>query len=275
MFIKKICLSLLLIKMANQNYKCFEEAIEKAKQARALVDYVVQGNELEALLYLSPSDYIKCLTEYSGVLDKLGSFVKERRFSVEDLNLHLKRLHNAIDLVTPLTVLLAEFSVDEFNYKGDKETGLIYLKNLTAECSKKTNGLAEELEAIVKSGYVNEVAKRKDTCQKLNEFILYCRTTRGKNAPLDGEEYEKFVRWKNQIDKLATNKNGNEELSGLIDKALIELGFVFNMHESKTKFAGEMFGISERGLRSGESKSKEDNRPKIDLKRVERWMDEI
>ena len=27
-----------------------KEAIEKAKQARALVDYVVQGNELEALL---------------------------------------------------------------------------------------------------------------------------------------------------------------------------------------------------------------------------------
>jgi len=260
--------------MANQNYRCFEEAIEKAKEARSLTEYVVQGNELEALLYLSPSDYIKCLNGYSSVLDKLGSLVKERKLSVEDLNLHLKRLYNAIDLITPLTVLLADFSIDEFKYEGDKETGLIYLKNLTNECSKRTNGLAEKVEAIVKSGYVDEVAKRKDTCQKLNEFILYCRSVRERNDNLDGKEYKKFVRWKSQLDNLAEN-NGNRELSGLVGKALIELGLVFNMYESRSKFAGKMIDLGESRLKHSELKSEEGNKPKIDLKRVEKWMDEI
>lgn len=264
---------MLLIKMVSQNYKCFEEAIEKAKEARSLVDYVVQGNELEALLYLSPSDYIKCLTGYSGVLDKIESLIKERKLSVEDLNLHLKRLYNASDIITPLSPLLADLNVDDFNYDGDKETGFMYLRTLTNDCSKRTNELAEKVEKIVKRGY-DEIPKRKDIYQELNKFILYCQDVRRKNAHLDDKEYSKFVRWKDQIEKLATNKNGNEKLSDLISKALIEMGLVFNMYESKSKFAGQMFDLKSRELKSNKSE-KGDKKPEIDMKRVEKYMEEL
>ena len=254
--------------MENQNYKCFEEAIEKVERIKSAAEYLVLGNELEALLRLSTSDYLAFINEYSVILDKLDNGISKKSISKENLKSNLIRLYGAIEMITPLTKSMDDINVDDLAYEGDKETSLQFIKYLTNECSRRTIGLAKRIEQLVNDNGV--IPNKKRLQGKLKNFIIYCQDLRRNKEVISYELYCEFNKWKSQLENLATAKNGD---SDLITKGLAEISLIYNLYEFQSKFSGKIFNLGENRLKTDKSteKKKQGEKAVIDEKRMRGW----